>query len=826
MISFLRQDFQQALRRLPRHRRFALAVVLVLAVCLGINSAIFAVVESVLLNPLDLPEPDQLIVVTNSYPGAGLPDAGASYPDYLDRKASIQAFESVGLALPYTPVVEVDGIPERIQGMVVTSSLFRLLKASPRVGRLFSEAEEEPARSKVVILGHGFWRRAFGGNEDVLGQTLRISSEAYEIVGVMPEGFRFLERETQVWVPAAATEAQQSDARRHSNTWKMVGRLAPGASLEAASDQITALNATNLERFPHFREVLEETGFTTRLIPLAEYLEGDVRDSLVILWSGALFVLLLGCLNLSSLALAQADARAHESAVRLALGSSRLGLARAFVTENLILAGCGCVLGLVLSGMGLRVFERHLRPLHDVAEISFHWQAAVWTAGLALLAALILSLLPCLYLLRGKTDLKLDGGGRSQSSPRKSRWIRHGLVIGQVTLAFLLLTGATTAFSNFARVLRQPTGFEAEDVLTASISFAGTQHQKGSQRDSLMRSLLENVISLSGIEQAGASSRIPMGPGFSDSPKSKLILGVGQPVDSGSSLVSPALSVVTPGYFEAMGIGIQKGRAFGPSDTKQSAPVVIVDHLLARSLARSGEVLGRQLYFPSNPEDLQDPGPPEERMTVVGIVDAVNLTGFSGEQSSRVGAYYLPYSQMPLGSMTLAARSKGDPESIAAALRQALRRLDPRIPLFDVQPMEQRVEDALGQRSLVVVLAACFSGLSLALAMLGLYGTLAVLVSSRRKELGIRLALGSGKRRVVALVLREGLLILTLGLFAGVLGALVLSQALAGRIGGISANPQTLLAAAVFLALAGLLACWLPARRAARTNPLETLQAA
>ena len=814
-------DLRHGIKLLWKDRGFAAAALVTLTLCIGANAAIFSVVHSVILAPLPFSQAERLVRVFNAYPNAGAPRAANGVPDYYDRRAQVEAFEelalfdTVGWTLGNAP-----GGPQRILGMGVTPSLFRLLETRPQIGRIFSEEESEVGREHSVILSHELWQEAFAGREDALGQDLRLSGEAYRIVGVLSEGFSFVDPDVRLWTPYAFTDQQRSDDSRHSNSWQMVGRLAPGATLGQAQAQIDAVNALNMERFPHFREPLLNAGFHTAVVPFQADLVRDVRGTLFLLWGGVLFVLLIGCVNIANLALVRASGRLKELSIRSALGAGRRRVTRQLVTESLVLAGLGGVLGLIFGSFALKALPAlGLDAFPRSTEIAMGSSVVLATVGLVALVGLVLGLLPAMQLRKSDPYGALREEGRSGTTSRSTRRLRQGLVVAQVAFAFLLLIGAGLLLASFRRVLAVDPGFQPRGVLTATFSLPATRYADEADLLAFNERVMRAVGSIPGVEKAGGTVNIPFGGSYSDS----VIFAEGYEMAPGESVVSPTRAIVTPGYFEALAIPLQKGRFFDHRDTADSRKVVIVDQRLAKRFWPDQDPLGKRMFLPSNVENLMDPGPEEDRMTVVGVVDEIKMRS-RVTAAEPVGVYYFPYSQSPRRWMTLTLKTAGAPEALAGTLRREVAALDPELALFAVQPMQDRLDEDLVSRRASMLLALVFAALALLLAGVGLYGTLAYLVTQRSRELGIRLALGSTASRLFRLVLGEGLAILAVGLALGLAGAIGLGKALESELYGVGALDFGVLAqVALVLAGVSLLACWLPAARAGRTDPATVL---
>lgn len=809
-------DARYAARVLLKDRAFTITTLLTLTLCIGANAAIFAVLHSVVLKPLPVPEADRLVVMYNSYPNAGVERAATGVPDYYDRLRETDVFEEIALYQNRGMTVGSEGNVERLSGMAVRPSFFRMLRVTPQRGRIFTEDEGEQGNDRKVVISHGLWQRLFGGQESALGQDLRINGVPHQIVGIMPEDFLFVAPDVSLWIPLSFTPAQRSDDNRHNNSWTMVARLKRGATVAQAQQQIDALNARNLERFPAMRELLVNAGFHTVVLPLQDDMVRDIRRTLYLLWGGVLFVLAIGAVNITNLVLIRSSARMRELATRHALGAGFARLTHQLLTETVLLTVVGGALGVAAGYWGLRLLTgMGLESLPRSAEIRIDGTVLAVTMGLAAAIGILVGLVPVLNLRRMNLSQAFREEGRSGTSGRGTRNVGRLLVASQVAFAFMLLIGAGLLLVSFTRILAIEPGFQPTQLLTARVSPPAARYPDATQLIAFADRLLQGIRSLPGVEHAGITSVIPFGGDTNDS----VILAEGYQMAPGESLISPYRISASPGYLEALKVPLISGRYFTDSDTASSQRVVIVDEALARKFWPGQDPIGRRMYQPDNPDDLTKPGPNTRWITVVGVVGETKLSGLVGT-NTRPGTYYFPVSQDPIRAMTLAVRTTGDPVKLTNAIRQTLASIDPELPLYNVRTMEDRIHESLTGRRTPMVLAAIFAGLALFLAAMGLYGVLAYQVAQRRKEIGIRMALGSDPKGIFTLILREGVVLLAYGLVAGLAGAFAIRRVLASQLYGVSAmDPFVLTAVAVVLALAATVACIIPANRAARIDP-------
>lgn len=810
------RDLKYGIRFLIRSKGFALAVILTLSACIGVNVAIFAIVNSVLLRPLPVPDSQDIVLMSNRYPKAGVDEQFiSSSGDYFDRREKVTALAEQAAFRFSNETIDINGTAEREMAMTATPSVFNLLRVEPLLGRTFGAEEGEIGAEQKIILSYGLWQQIFGGNPAPLGREVRLDGRPFTVVGVMPPNFVFIDPEVRMWIPTAFTNEEKTV--HHNNNWYNIGRLKRGATIQQVQAQIDALNASNLEKFAQFKELLVNAGFYTSVEPLQEMVVRDVRSVLHLLWSGSIFVLLIGVLNVANLAFAGLTLRKKEFATRMALGAGRAQLLRQFMTENLLLAAVSCAAGVTVGALVLRVIERtglnHF-PRASEVRIDSH---VVWVATLmAIGASALLSSLSVVGIsIRGLHNFLHDG--ERTGTAAKARSVRQGLVVAQIGFAFALLVGAGLLLESFRQLLKVDPGYRTDNIVTASLSAPNNEYNTDAQRELLMRRSLEAVRGITGIVSVGASTGVPLGGDYNNS----VILAEGYVMKQGESVISPIRLSVTPGYLETMGIALVRGRYFRDGDDAHSPLVVIVDEKLARRFWHDRDPVGQKMYEPDeNGLAISDR---TVRYTVAGVVRSVRLEDLSGRGNTE-GAYYFPYSQRTSNNYTIAVRTAGNSAAIVPAIRAHIAAIDPEMPLFDVRTMTQREELSLSSRRTSMLLGLAFGILALFLAALGIYGVLAYLVAQRRKEIGIRVALGSTHSGIVKLVLREGLALVGTGLILGIVSSILLRSIVQNEIYGVAPlDPLVLGCVAIIFALVALVACIMPARRAMQLDPAIVL---
>jgi predicted permease len=819
----LLDDVRRSLRVLIKERTFSATVLLTLALCLGANVAIYSVVHAVLLEPLPFPEPDRLVVVSNAYPGAGVPRASNGSVDFFQRRENIAAFEEAAIYQGSGNTVGESGSTERVTSLRVSPSFFPLLGIQAVLGRTFLEEEMDVGNHQKVVLTHAAWQEYFGGSVDAVGRDLRVDGRPYTVVGVLDEDFVMPGRaDARLYLPLAfEPEARQLD-NWHSNSYEMLARLVPGASVEQALAQNLALNDALIEQWnqPNARQLLSDAGYTTIVVPAADDMVRDIRPVLYMLWGGVAFVLLIGCVNIANLMLGRAQTRLTDVATRLALGASRSRVAAAVFTESIVLGVLGGTLGLGVGAVGLWWLERvGATDLPRGTEIGIDIPVVLFALALAVAAGALFGAIPMASVMRGDLSPVFRGGGRTGTASRRAVAVRNGLVVSQVGLAFVMLVGAGLMLASFRSAVSVDPGFEPEGVLTGFLSLPSARYEDGNARRRFWDELLGEVRALPGVEAAGLTTQLP----FSGSNSASLIMPEGYELAPGESLLAPFQTIAGPGYFEALGIELLQGRTFQESDEPGVPRVVVIDEWLANRYWQEGGALGDRMVYGEVPGT--DSIPEESLYTVIGIVETIKQNDLTTPASEHVGAYYFTYRQSPQAVVTLTVRSAtGDAPEVTPEVRSVLARLDPELPFFGVETMQARIDASLTQRRVPLVLLGVFAVVALLLAVVGIYGALAYTVTQRTREIGIRMALGSDPSHVFRGVVAQGLGVTAAGLVLGGAAAYFLTRLIESLLFGVAATDARVIAGvALLLAMVAAIACTIPARRATRVNPVEAL---
>lgn len=807
-------DLRYALRSLLKTPGFTFIAVLTLALCIGANSAIFSVVNAILLKPYPWPGSDRLVYCYNTYPLMGLTNAGISIPDFLDRKAGVSGFADAAIYNSRSFNLASDGEPERIVGLRASPSLFSTLQTSAALGRVLAANEADPGNSHVIVLSHALWKNRFGGRADIIGTTLRLNAETYTVIGVMPEDFYFPSPRTQAWVPFEFTPELKSDAERGNEYSTMIARLKPGATLDAVQRDLDAIQARNAERLPDNASFWKTAGFGGRVQGFLEQNVSNLRGMLWLVQAGVAAALLIGCANVASLLLARAMARERELAIRAALGAGRARLMRLLLTESVLLFLAGGGLGVLVAWWSLGALGS-LGLANMPRGFGVHLDPTVF--GFTLLSALVTGLafgaLPAWSASRGDAAAALKEAGTRGSAGKRTTFLRAALVVGEIALAVMLLSTAGLLVRSFQRLQEQNPGFSPGGVITAQLSLPAAKYVEPAKRVAFVDSVLARLRGLPGVNAAGVTDVLPFTGNNSQGSYSlpDVTLPPNAPLPHGQQ------RRVDPGYFQTMGISLVRGRLFTAADTATTQKVVIIDKVLADKYWPGQDPIGKRFSHGGS-----DANP--DIWNIVGVVAPVKFQSL--EEDVKKETYYFPYAQQPATNLILVVKTAGDPTLLSSSVRAAVREADPEQPVFDVKTMGQRMDEVAQTRRAPMVLISLFSGVALLLAVLGVYGVLAFSVTQRTAEFGVRIALGAGPADIAALVLRQGIQLVLLGVVLGLAGYLALSSVVGRVLYGIApTDPATLAVAPAILALAALLACLLPVRKAVRVNPLVALRA-
>jgi putative ABC transport system permease protein len=797
-------DLRYALRLVAKSPAFAAIAILTMALGIGANTAIFSLVNGVLLRPLPYPSADRIVYFEGQNPKQGITDSNISVADFQDWTRQSQVFSHTALFWTGSAALSQQGAePERVPHAGVTTGFFELLGMQPMLGRSFVGEEDRPDVTTVAIISEGLWKRRFGADHNIVGKAITINAQPVTVIGVMPGAFDFPEQ-TQIWIPAGISAAEE---RRDNRAFSAVGLLKPTVRLEQAQSQISAINAQLANAFPDTNK-----GWDAHLAFLHERMVRSVRPSLLILFGAIGCVLLIACANVANLLLARAAGRQKEVAIRSALGATRGRVIRQMLTESILLSTISGALGLLLSFWLVDLLISVSPPNSPrFSEANLDYRVLIFTVGISLLTGVIFGLAPALHTSKYDLSGSLKEGGRSGEGYRRTS-AQSLFLIGEVAMSLVLLVAAALLIKSFLRLQEVKLGFNPVRVLIASVSLPSAKYKEDQQRIEFYRALIERLKALPGVEAVGASVNLPLrASGYSIG---RSFVPEGHPLNPDES-VDASYSTVVPVYFEALQIPILAGRAFNDRDTDGAPKVVIVNRTAAiKHFGSERSAIGKRLTI------WRDENFPREIVGVVGDTKSGTLEGQSGAQ------IYTPHSQDgSWGFMALTIRTSADPAAMTTTLRREVLGLDKDLPIFNVKTMEDVVATSIGSRRMSMSLFSVFAGAALLLAVMGIYGVISYSVTQRTRELGIRIALGAQRTDVLGMILQQSLAIVGMGLGVGLIGALGATRLMRTLFYGVSANDVSIYALALFvLSAAALAATYLPARRAMNVDPMVALR--
>ncbi|HWG53149.1 MAG TPA: ABC transporter permease [Gemmatimonadaceae bacterium] len=811
-MDILRNDLRYALRRLRGNPAFTAVVVLTLALGIGANSAIFSVVDTVLLKSLPYPNADRLVTIYHDYPTLKL-EAPVSAPGFRDYRDRTHDFESVAVERGWSANLTGVGDPQRLSGARVSGLFFRTMGIAPALGRPITPAEDEPGKNHIVVLSDGLWHRLFGGDPHVIGRTMSLNGEPYEIAGVMPASFHdFWTRTVELWTPLALPPQAFAPGNYTNESLNVVARLRGGITLEQAGRDMQAF-AQQLKRdypdqFP--------PDWTLETRALSTVSTGKIRPALLVLLGAVGFVLLIACANVANLLLARAAGRSKEVAIRTALGASRRDVVRQLLVESVTLSLAGGALGLGLAWWSLRAL-RAVNPenVPRVQDLGLNGTVLLFTLAIALATGVLFGLVPALQMSRSDLNATLREGGRSGMADRSGKGVRRALVVAEVALALMLLTGAGLLLRSFARLQGVDPGFDARNVLTFTLSLPQAKYPSDTAVTSFFDAVLPRIRAVPGVRSAAAISPIPFSGQWSTG--SYNVEGYTPPPNG--NMPWGDIRVASPGYFSTLRIPVRRGHGITQQDGEGALPVAVVDEEFVRRFLKPGDdPIGHRLWFGS-----PTASDSTKYITIIGVVSHTKQEALDADARPQL---YLPYQQAGrLNGMDIAVRTTGDPRQYVGAIRRAIQSVDADQPMSSVRDLDEMVSASLGQRRMSTVLLGTFAGIALVLACIGLYGVMAYSVSQRAREMGIRMALGARHLDVMGLVLRQGMTLVLAGIAIGVVAALLLTRVMASQLYDVRAtDPATFVGVALLLAGVAFLATYLPARRATHVDPVVTLR--
>jgi putative ABC transport system permease protein len=805
-------DLCFAIRQLRRSPGFTAAAVVALAIGIGANTALFSVVSAVLFSPLPFRDPDRLVIVFSTHLESHLPESTTSGPDFLEWRRQARSFEEL-TAVQFNCKFNLSdhGEPAALKGVFVTPGFFRVFDIPMILGRSFTDEDAAPGHENRLILTHGAWRRQFGGDTNVIGRAVTLNGQPHVIVGVMPPHLGFVEEFMEAIAPLPNTRlVEERTNRRYLDRYLMVfGRLKPKVSLAQAEAELRTISAAIAQVYS------EQKGWSARLTGLHELLVKTVRPAFLVLHGALAFVLLIACVNVANLLLARSEARQHEMALRGALGASRFRVIRQLLTESSVLGLAGGALGLLLAGWGICLLlaitpKVDGRNLIFLSNVDLGGRVLLFTLAISLLTGILFGLAPALHATRRNLLEALQDSGHSAGlSVRRHRWL-HGFVVCEVALCVVLLAGAGLMVRNMHQLSGVDPGFDPRNVLTLELELSGPRYVENSSRTQFSQEVIGRLEALPGVEAVGLVDILPMANNNDNWPFE---------IDGAPSLPSGTYRfaehrAVNAGYFRALRLPLRQGRFFDADDERQGRPVVIINEAMARQYFANGDPLGRRITFPLQGQT--------DRLEIIGVV--------SNERSFGLGIdappiFYRPFTQIPRLTLGFAVRTRTDPASLASAVLLEVRAVDPGLAATRLRTLEQAMRESISVQRFAARLLAIFAAAGLVLAAVGIYGMLAYVVAQRAREFGVRMALGARSEDILRLVLGDGLRLVGLALGIGLVLALGLSHVLQSFLYRMSArDPLTFGLVLLILATVALLACWLPARRAAKVDPAVALR--
>ncbi|HSU84746.1 MAG TPA: ABC transporter permease [Thermoanaerobaculia bacterium] len=812
----LRQDLRYAARVLRKTPGFTATALATLALCLGANLTIFAVVDAVLLRPLPFPAADRLVSVYNTYPRAGVPNDGCSLPNYYERRGQIPAFSGLAVYRDAAAVVGEAGSTEQVPVTRVSPDFFSTLGLGPVIGRVFTEAETNGGKNNAAILTDSYWRQRLGADPRVIGRDIRVNSIPRTVVGILPPRFSFLSSQTQIYLPLASSPEERAPQKRHSGTAHMIARLRPGATLAEAQAQIDARNAAVEANGPEAR-MMADAGFRSLVVPLRASHVAAVRPTLLLIQAGALFLLLIGGVNLVNLLLIRASSRVKELAVRQALGASRRHVVSGALVESTLLALAGGLLGLAAGAGGIRLLALlGVDRLPLGSHVVFDARLALIALAGSLAVGIALGLPVAWLSLRNAAAPGLQAESRGTTAGRAAQRLRHAFIVVQISLAFVLLAGAGLLGLSLQKVMTVSPGFRPEHVLSGQLILPVRSYSGRQALLAVTERLTAEIGRQPGVQAVGFATNVPLS-GVSNKSAATVQGHRPQPGEPPHGFYSYS---VGGDYFSALGFSLREGRFLTAADSRRAERVCVIDEDFARRYwpksGPRGGALGQRVFEGSGEEDAA------EAYTVVGVVGPVKQAGLVEDEAQ--GAIYYPFGHRMDHSIYLAVRASLPLESLAPALRKAVRRIDPELPVNDLRTMETRISDSLVARRSPVLLAVLFAGIAMLLTAVGTYGVLSYAVTQRRREIGLRMALGARPEQIRGQFLSLALRLLAAGTALGVLGAWLTGRAMQAVLFQVPPLQVGMLAgAAALLGAVSLIACLLPSHRAARVSPMVVL---
>jgi putative ABC transport system permease protein len=806
VLGDLRQDLRYGLRMLVKNPGFTIIAVITLALGIGANSAIFSVVNTVLLRPLPYKNPEELVMVWEDASHMGFPRDTPAAANYIDWRDQNQVFDDMAAMAQESFNLTGVGEPERLDGRRVSGSLFSLLGVAPQLGRAFLAEEDQPGNNRVVILSHGLWQRRFGSDPQIVGRPLSLNGESFTVVGVMPRQFQFPSREDQLWVPIAFDAKEAGNRGNHY--LEVVARIKPGVETQQAQAEMDTIAARLAQQYPE-----SNTRLGAVVTPLHEQVVGDIKPALLVLFGAVGFVLLIACANVANLLLARAAVRQKEIALRLALGASRSRLTRQFLTESILLAALGGGVGFVLSVIGINVLKTFIpENISQAQAITIDGKVLLFTVLVSLATGLIFGLAPAAQASNFNLNETLKEGGRDSGAGGRGNRLRGLLVISEVAVSFILLIGAGLLINSFLRLRNVDPGYRPKNVLTMKVALPELKYPDKERRAPFYRELLRRVQTLPGVQSTAVASNLPLT--YTGDSIVIWVEGLADPPpDQKPTIVT---RVISPHYFGTMGIQLVQGRDFTAQDKTDSPGVVVISERTAHHFWPGENPIGKRL----KPGTAASPRP---WMEVIGVVKDVRQMELAAEPKLQM---YLPHEQVnAFPPNALVIRTNVEPLSLAATVRKTVWEIDKDQPVSNVQTMEEIVSESVTRQRFSMLLLGVFATLALVLAAVGIYGVMSYSVTQRTREIGIRMALGAQRSDVLKLAVGQGLRLVSIGVVIGLTAAFVLTRVMSSLLFGVTpTDPPTFVTISLVLISVALLASYIPALRATKIDPMVALR--
>ena len=800
------QDLRYAGRMQLKNPAFTIVAVLALALGIGANTAIFSVVNSVLLRPLPYKDPEQLVMVWEDASKFGYPHDTPTTANYVDWRDQNTVFEGMSAIADESFNLTGTGDPERLEGRLVSANLFPLLGVDPQIGRTFTAAEDQPGSNKVALLSYALWQRRFGADNSIVGKTINLNGESYTVVGVMPARFQFPTSDDQIWAPIAFTNEERANRDRHY--LQVLGRLKPGVSLEQAQTEMNTIAARLQQQYPD-----SNTDLGAAVTSLHEHLVGDIKPALLILLGAVGLVLLIACANVANLLLARAAVRQKEIAVRVALGARRQRLIRQFLTESILLSTIGGVVGLAVAYGGLMLLRAFIpENISQAGQISIDLKVLGFTLLVSVITGLIFGLAPALQAARFNQTETLKEGGRDSATGSSGKRVRGLLVMSEVAVSLVLLIGAGLLINSFLRLRNVDPGFRADNLLTMRIVLPQPKYEQFERRSAFYTDLLQRVQNIAGVKSAAVTTNLPLY-------RQGNSIGIsieGQPPPPPGQENIVVTRIISPGYFDTMSIPLLSGRTFSDQDAATSPRVAVVSETMARRYWPGQDPIGKRIGTGRIER-------PEDWTQVVGVVKDVRQFELTADPKPQM---YLPYKQRGFfESRDLVVKTEVDPASLAATVRQAVWEIDKDQPVSNIRTMEEILLESIDRQRFSTLLLAIFAGVALVLAAVGIYGVMSYSVAQRTHEIGIRMALGAQTGAVLKLAVGYGLKLVVAGIVIGLIAAFALTRVMSTLLFGVTAtDPTTFTLISLLLVAVAAIASYIPARRATKVDPIIALR--